>query len=85
MSISDPHGTRDLKRIPNQRDVENIADRIVDLDDIEEDAKFARRGTAVISATPAAISGTYVQAEVAALKTTIDEIKAALTASGVTS
>lgn len=35
-------------------------------------------------ASPGAISGTYSQAEVAALKTAIDAIRAKLTASGLT-
>lgn len=44
---------------------------------------FAAKGSAVI-ASPSAQSATYVQAEATSLKTSIDQIRAALTAAGIT-
>lgn len=51
--------------------------------DLQNDAEFARRGTSVVPAT-VAISATYVQAELVALRATVDALRAAVKASGVT-
>lgn len=75
------------KRILHQADVESVINvEIAQAEvaqDAQNDAEFAKRGTAVIS-TPTAPGAAYVQAEVASLKTSIDEIRAALTAAGIT-
>lgn len=71
------------KRILHQADVEDVIQHLIDDDDLADRLEFAKRGTAVIS-SPTAPSATYVQAEITSLKTAIDEIRAALTAAGVT-
>lgn len=48
-----------------------------------DDATYARKGVTVV-ASPVAPGATYSQAEAAELKTAIDAIRAALTASGIT-
>lgn len=67
------------KRILHQADVEGVINVEIEqaevIQDTENDAEFAKRGVAVI-ASPAA--------DAAALKVAVDEIRAALTASGVT-
>lgn len=66
-------------RILHQTDVEAVVNAEIEeaevIQDVENDAEFAKRGTAVI-ASPTA--------DVAALKTAVDAIRAALTASKVT-
>jgi hypothetical protein len=51
--------------------------------DINDELLYADRGTTTI-ASPTAPSATYVQAEAAAMKTAVDEIRAVLIASGIT-
>lgn len=46
-------------------------------------ARKALASNTVVSAPPASISGTYTQSEVAALRTTVAELRAALVAVGV--
>lgn len=66
-------------RILHQADVEDVIGYKLEeeelIQDAENDAEFAKRGVTVI-ASPAA--------DAAALKVAVDEIRAALTASGVT-
>lgn len=75
------------KRILHQADVEGVINFEIDeaevAQDAENDAEFAKRGTSVIS-SPTAPGAAYSQAEVASLKTSIDQIRAALTAAGIT-
>lgn len=75
------------KRILHQADVESVINVEITqaevAQDAQNDAEFAKRGTAVI-ASPTAPSATYVQAEAASAKTSIDQIRAALTAAGIT-
>lgn len=74
-------------RILHQADVEEVINIEIEqaelVQDVENDAEFAKRGVAVI-ASPTAPGATYSQAEVASLKTAVDAIRAALTASHVT-
>lgn len=76
-----------VPRILHQEDTEAVINAEIDqaevVQDLENDAEFAKRGTAVIAA-PSAPGATYSQAEVASLKTAIDAIRAALTAAKVT-
>jgi hypothetical protein len=66
-------------RILHQEDVEEVINVEIEeaeaIQDTENDAEFAKKGTAVI-ASPTA--------DAASLKTAVDAIRAALTASGVT-
>jgi hypothetical protein len=74
-------------RILHQEDVEEVINVEIEeaelVQDVENDAEFAKRGTAVIAA-PTAPGATYSQAEAASAKTAIDAIRAALTAAGIT-
>lgn len=72
-----------LHTIPNQTKVEQVIDKRVSGDQANDNARFAKKGTTVI-ASPTAPGATYSQTEMASLKTAIDAIRAALTASGVT-
>lgn len=69
----------DPKRILHQADVEEVINVEIEqaevIQDAENDAEFAKKGVAVI-ASPTA--------DAAALKVAVDEIRAALTLSGVT-
>lgn len=65
--------------ILHQADVEAVIDaQIDDADDV-----YARTGSTTIAA-PTAPSASYSQAEAASMKTAVDAIRAALTASGIT-
>lgn len=61
--------------IPHQNLVEEVIDQRIVVDKAADDAAYAAQGTAVI-ASPTA--------DAASLKTAVDAIRAALTASGVT-
>lgn len=69
--------------IPHQDLVETIVDERILANQADDVAAFALRGTATI-ASPTAPGATYSQAEMASLKTAVDAIRAALTASHVT-
>lgn len=69
--------------IPHQDLIETIVDERVTANQADDVAAFAAKGTATI-ASPTAPGATYSQAEMASLKTAIDGIRAALTATGVT-
>ncbi len=66
--------------ILHQTDVEAVINAEID----EADDAYATKHTGTTIAAPSAPGASYVQAEMASLKTAIDAIRAALTASGVT-
>ena len=74
--------------ILHQTDVQAVIDAAISADRSSQTTQlattYAKRGVAVI-ATPTAPGAAYVQAEMTSLKTAIDAIRAALSASGVTS
>lgn len=69
--------------IPHQDLIETVIDERIVTNQTADVAAFAAQGTDVI-ASPTAPGATYSQTEMASLKTAIDAIRAALTASGVT-
>lgn len=66
--------------ILHEDDVKDVIDAEVG---VLDDA-YATKHTGTTIASPTAPGSSYVQAEMASLKTAIDSIRAALTASGVT-
>lgn len=69
--------------IPHQDLIEQVIDERIATNQTADVAAFAAKGTATI-ASPTAPGATYSQTEMASLKTAIDAIRAALTATGVT-
>lgn len=73
--------------ILHQTAVEGVIDASIRADSVAQNANdellYADRGIGTI-ASPTAPSATYVQAEVASLKTAVDAIRVALTTSGIT-
>ncbi len=66
--------------ILHQTDVEEVIDAQID----EADDAYATKHTGTTIAAPTAPGSSYSQAEAASMKTAVDAIRAALTASGVT-
>ena len=66
--------------ILHEADVKEVIDAEID----EADDAYATKHTGTTIAPPSAPGASYVQAEMTSMKTAVDAIRAALTASGVT-
>jgi hypothetical protein len=69
--------------LPHQDLIETVVDERISANQTEDVATFVSKGTTTV-ASPTAPGATYSQAEAASMKTAIDNIRAVLTARGIT-